>query len=149
MAPHRSIVRGLIALLLLSTTACGGDSPVSPVDASQEDFCRAYVLASDSVDALLAASADDQWSTVKETYEDLADVGTPAGISDEERAGFEVLIDTMTSLAEDQASGGGTGTGRPEPSAKDQASFDAFMVYAIETCSSGGSPDLTESVPRQ
>lgn len=62
---------------------CGG----VPTDASVKDFCAKGEK----------FSASQSFATGQERAEDLADVGTPKGIDEDARKGFEELIDRVTS----------------------------------------------------
>lgn len=103
--------RALPALLLVGAlVACSPEGADAPTDAAVEDFC------STMGDVDLNGSARDFSS-------DLADVGTPAGIPDDARAGFEVMIDESDA---------------DEISAEDQEKVTALIGYVVDTC--GGVP---------
>lgn len=71
---------GAAAVLMVSLTACGG----SPEDASSKDFCGAMED---------VGKSGDNFDDTKDAVADLADVGTPEGIGDDARKGFELMVD--------------------------------------------------------
>lgn len=77
------------ALMLAATLpACGGGDgggSDAPTGASTEDFCK-------PIAELMAAGADLDGGDIKKLGESLAKVGTPKGISDEQREGFELFV---------------------------------------------------------
>jgi len=92
------------ALLVLSLTACGGGG--APTDASKEDFCEAYNAEPDIDESLGDASPEEQAEAIKteldklvETYEE---VGTPSDIPDDAREGFEISVDAVKEISEDE-----------------------------------------------
>ena len=126
-------------LLAAALAACGGggdagDAGDAPDDASQDDFCVAYadiIGVQDGADIRAWADA-------------LADVGTPEGLSEEERRGFEVLLETASDVPEDAAL---EDIQDPEMSAEDEAAGQAFGTYAQEACGEQIQEQLTEQAP--
>ena len=82
---------GLVAagLVLVGgmATACGDDADGAPDSASKEDFCEAMESAPD--EGKPSQDDVDKWA------EELKDAGTPEDISDDERHGYEVLVDAL------------------------------------------------------
>ena len=109
MTTYRRTTGGLLAAGLLALlTACGGSDVKgadAPADATEKEFC--------------ALIADIDLSDPKSFVEDLAETGTPAGIPEDARAGFEVMIDNATA---DEISDG------------DQEKVNAFVAYFTTTC---------------
>ena len=68
-------------------TACGGGADSAPKDASVEEFCTA-------LDGFGGSAK------VAEVADKLKDVGTPAGIPDQARKGFEFIIDNASKIDE-------------------------------------------------
>ena len=91
------------ALLVLSLTACGGSD--APDDASKEDFCKAYGAEPEFDESLATASPEEQAKQIKDELDRLADdfeeVGTPKDIPDDAREGFEVQLEAVQDLSED------------------------------------------------
>ncbi len=123
------------ALLGLTLTACGG----YPTDASEKAFC-------DGLDDVIAATTSvvgaeptkKEWEKLQEAYADFGEVGTPEKISDAERNGFEVTVDTITGLDYDEAKksfGDEDGDDSiPGVSKEDQKDTVKFSEYAQKTC---------------
>ena len=76
---RRVLVGATMLLVAGMTAACG-----APDDASKKDFC-------DAIEGL--NKAGDDFDKNKDAFEELGDTGTPDGISDDGREGFEILID--------------------------------------------------------
>jgi len=86
MVLNRSVKIGSAAVLAaLLLTGCGG----SPDDASAEDFCEAWTENGNTVEE------------VHEAAETLEDVGTPEDIEDSARDGFEVFVDALADVDQD------------------------------------------------
>lgn len=141
----------LLVALAGSVTACGGDSPT---DASEDDFCGAITDVSDALDALVdpdTPASKKQWSAIQESYDQLAEVGTPEGVSTDQREGFELLVESMSDLAEEQ-SGGDPESSEvvPDVAEGDQDKVDDFLAYSLDTCAAGAQgrqpadPDLPD-----
>lgn len=126
---------GAAALLALSLTACGGGYPS---DASDKDFCGGItdIVAASSVEG--DEPTEEEWEKIQESYADLGDIGTPEGIGDEERNGFEVAVDAITDLDFDDAKKAfGDEDGEdtiPGVSKDDEKDVETFFDYAQETC---------------
>ncbi len=88
------------AVLLVGavTSSCGGGGGGAPTDASEDGFCKA---ANSLLEGLVPEDvADPQMPTdeeiakaVKDWGKRMEDVGTPEGISDDAREGFEAVVD--------------------------------------------------------
>ncbi|WP_340537866.1 hypothetical protein [Nocardioides sp. GXZ039] len=116
---------GAPVLLALSLSACGGGpGDDAPKDASQEDFCKAFL-----------EQAQD--STAKEWADSLAKVGTPGDIGGEERKGFEVFVNELSDLDDKKLSE----VGDVEVSKDDEKAGTAFVEWAAETCVSASLPE--------
>lgn len=135
---------GAATLLALSLTACGGSG--APTDASKDDFCEAFNSQYDFFSDFDAeASADEQadaWvEGFKEYAENLEEVGTPEGISDEAREGFEITVEELKDLDADEVKKAieENDTEFAEISKDDEEKANAFNEYGTEEC---GGPDL-------
>jgi hypothetical protein len=106
------------SLLLVAGTAvgCGG----APTDASKKDFCE-QATKMGSVE-----SADDAQDWGKE----MEDVGTPEGISDDARDGFEVIVDAAKDAEEDDGK-----MKDPDLSKDDEKKVEAYGEYVGKECS--------------
>jgi hypothetical protein len=143
MTPVKRIVGAGSAAVLLafSLTACGG----APTDASKEDFCDAFSSAEDIfADIDPEAEAKDQAGDVTDAYKEFADkleeVGTPDGISDDAREGFEVFVEELGELDEDDVEKFLEDPSKDiaEVSKDDEKKVDEFTEYAGKEC---GAPE--------
>ncbi len=116
---------GVTALLAFSLAACGGDAPT---DASVEDFCNAFNDSPDDIDPQNdAASAVD---AVHDYADNLNEVGTPEGISEDARHGFETLVDALSDVDEDDVAEEDS----DRFSAQQKADVEALTEYVGKTC---------------
>lgn len=128
---------GAAVLLGLTLTACGGSS--YPSDASEKEFCGGF---EDIFKVITSIKGDEptesEWKKIQEAYGDLGDIGTPEKISDAERNGFEVMVDTVTGLDYDEAKksfGSEDGDDSiPGVSKDDEKDVTKFTDYAQKTC---------------
>lgn len=136
---------GAAVLLSFSLTACGG----APTDASKDDFCEAY---GGVFEKIFAVSGDepteDEWEEVQDAVGELEDVGTPDGISDDERNGFEVFVEAIADADYDDIKDSEDGE-IPGVSEDDDADAEKFFAYATKTCPDAlGIPtDLPTDIP--
>jgi len=130
MVKH-ALVAGSMALLVGTTVGCGG-SP--PTDASVEEFCGADKSLL-SITAARDESPSGAMQAAGEWGEALADVGTPEGIPDQARKGFEVTVRNLEIL-------GDLDPDNPEesledvtkPSAEDMMAVNVYTQYVSTTC---------------
>jgi len=114
---HRSLTRPtrptrptrlalVAAATALTLTACGGpDGADAPKDASVDDFCNSI--------------GDWDGSDPGGLVDDMVEIGTPADIPEQARAGFETMIENATA---------------DDVSAADQEKVNAFITYLTDTC---------------
>lgn len=118
----RHVLTGAAMILVVGTTAaCGGGAPT---DASKEDFCEAYSAIDD-------INEDSTGEDLQDYAKDLDDVGTPDDMSDEERDGFEVYVDTLKDVDGDKKV---TDLDEPELSDEEDKQGEAFTEYATDKC---------------
>lgn len=112
------------SLLLVAGTAvgCGG----APTDASKKDFCEQVTKAGEM------ESADD----AKDWGKEMEDVGTPKGISDDARDGFEIVVDAAKDAEEEDGK-----MKEPDVSDGDQKKVDKFGEYVGKECA----PEVPET----
>ncbi len=127
---------GAGVLLALSLTACGGGYPT---DASSKDFCGGITdVVAKSSDLAGEEPTEDEWKDIQAAYEDLGDIGTPEKISDDEREGFEIVVDVVTDLDYDEAEkefgDKGGEDNLPGVSDDDNKLVEKFFVYAQKEC---------------
>lgn len=102
-------------VLLGGLTACGGP----PDDASEKDFCDAWSKVGEGSD----------FDAAKDAAKELEDVGTPEGISDDARKGFEFFVDEIGDADnEDDLPDDG------DLSDDEKKESEAFSKYVMETC---------------
>jgi hypothetical protein len=124
-------------LLALSLTACGDDAGGAPSDASEKEFCEAYNQESDLGED---ASAEEEVDEAHQMADKLKEVGTPEGISDDEREGFEILVDAVADINEDDIENFTNAESEDDfkdalgASDEDYDKVNAFLSYAQTTC---------------
>lgn len=136
---------GAAALLAFSLTACGSDDAGdAPDDASQGDFCDAVGDAFKPLFSLEGDPNEDQFNDFQDKVDDLADVGTPDDLSDEQRDGFEIFVDAVHDA--DYEDFQDDPENIPGVNEDDQAKAEAFITYAASTCAEeiGIPEDLTD-----
>lgn len=147
----------LIAAVLVLTTgtlvSCGDnkdDSGASdadasasvtaqPTDASEEDFCAGVTETASVTSELATEEPKAQIAAAKAAFEKLAEVGTPEGIPDDARLGFELLVDTVLGI-DDGATQEEIDSSDKAFSETQQKEVEALYVYASETCADLGTP---------
>lgn len=137
----------LVAMALaagFSLTACGGADD-APADASKADFCKA-VMGEESAAFDPDNSAEEQAKALNDYAEELEKVGTPKGISDDARKGFEHMVDELKDLdakdieeaeKEGEAPGG-------DLSDEEEKHNQAFTEYVTETCADEFEANLSD-----
>lgn len=141
---------GVIAaglMLPLALTACGNeggndggnDGAGSPADASKSDFCATYASLLKAVTDQ-ATDGEGQAKALKEWADKLEDVGTPDGISEEARKGFELSIEQIRGL-DDDATAEDLSAIEKDLSEEQKAQAEALGKYVFETC-----PDLLKDL---
>lgn len=132
-----------VALLVAAATAaCGGAGGGAPTDASEDDFCKAQSSILDSLDIDVsdpeAAVPDekDMADAMHSWSDELEKVGTPEGIPDDARDGFEVVVDQTADVSEDDLKSPDMSALEEDLSEDDKASAEAYNTYVTETCGS-------------
>ena len=140
MVVTRALGASAALLLALSASACSADGSGSPDDASVEDFCGAYFyLFSGGMDAVdPAAPQAEQEAAMIEALrawaDELDEVGTPAGIPAEARAGFELLVASVSGL--DPGDVDNLAELDDDFTEAEMAATRAFEEYAAQNCES-------------
>jgi hypothetical protein len=121
---RRLLAAAGLVLVAGTLTACGG----APDDASKADFCK----------AVEAAPSDDKPSQddVDEWVDELNDTGTPDDIDDDERNGFEVLVEALEDTDVDEIDDNSRFEDIVEDS-DDRKDVEAFFEYYAKTCEAG------------
>jgi hypothetical protein len=110
-----------LVLVAGTLTACGGP----PDDASKSDFCK----------SIAAAPSEDKPSQddVDEWVDELKDTGTPKDIDDDERNGYEVLVDALDDADVDDL-GDDSGFEDLVDDGDDRKDVEKFLDYYAEAC---------------
>ena len=140
-ARARLTLTSAVLLVGTATSACGGGSG-APSDASLDRFCEAATsLMSDLVPEDMGTpelpSDQDMAQAVKDWGSRMQEVGTPEGISDDARQGFESVVEQAEEIdaedfslekLEDLEAGGS------DASAEERKQGEAFGTYLTDTC---------------
>jgi hypothetical protein len=146
-------------LLALALTACGDDGGSadddtgaqsgSPTDASVEEFCTTINDQSPYEDIdFQNPDPQELLDALQQVASNLEEVGTPEGISDDAREGFEISVEKIADLkAEDIDLQSNEDPFEAGLSEDEKAKVEAFNSYESETCteeapSEEGSTDL-------
>jgi hypothetical protein len=126
-----------IVLVAGLASGCGGSGASdggAPTDASEASFCGTFT---DFASSLSNGSAEDDTATqvknVKEAVGKLEDTGTPKGITDEGRQGFELFVGLINDLDDDVTEAQLNKIG-DDMSDADTKKLEAFTTYAGTTC---------------
>lgn len=132
--PRHAAAAGLAALLALSVSACGGP----PTDASVADFCAAVHDTSWATSIDEESDGEEIVEALQKWRDKLDETGTPEGIPDDAREGFEITIDTLGDLdAGDFDSTDDLGDVNGDLSKDEQEKVDALTSYSADKCGSG------------
>ena len=135
---------GAAALLAFSLTACGGGSSDAPDDASEDEFCETFNSIFESFGEGGGEPTEEEFEEFQDRVAELADVGTPEDISEEQREGFEVFVDAIADADFDEIDM--ESETFPGVSEEDNAKTEDFANYAFEKCTE--LPDL-EDLPTE
>lgn len=140
----RILVAASLTAMVASLSACGGGGSSAPADASKEDFCGAYVSAFPAF-AEAGDDTDKMVTAIKDWGKELSKVGTPEGISEDARKGFEVTVEQMEKIKASDFEGLAGGQ-MPEVkvSQDDQAAATAFSEYASTECAAALQEAITD-----
>ncbi len=114
-------------------SAGGADAAGAP---TTEEFCGG-ILDVVKVSAPVATSkpSEAEWGRIRKAYADLGEIGVPADIPADEKKGFEVTIEAITSLSYAEAEKAlADAKGIPGVSADDNAKAEAFYLWAGKSC---------------
>ncbi|MCB0906072.1 MAG: hypothetical protein KDB63_03010 [Nocardioidaceae bacterium] len=132
------------AALLTTLAACGGGGSGAgagaPTDASVDDFCTSFVA------VFTEGGADMTGITgkdIKAWGDTLAETGTPAEMSKDERAGFEIFVKFASEV---DAGASIDDIEDPKVSDDEQAQVDAFLEYSGTTCAQAMQDAMLESM---
>ena len=132
-----------------SDATAAEESTSGTADASTEDFCG-------GVEDIVEVSGDlegeepneAEWEEIQEAYADLGEIGPPDDIPAEEREGFDVVIEAITTLSYDDAKAAfgdeDSSDDIPGVSPADNAKAEKFFAWAATAC-----PDLAGGGPAE
>jgi hypothetical protein len=143
---------GLALLLTAVLSGCAGTTaPTAPTDASEEEFCEVQSTLFADIDLSgdgPAPTSDEIAKSLQDWADAVEEVGTPAGMSDDARAGFEGVVELARQAdAEDFDEDGSPGGIPEELSAEEEEQAQAFTAYVGETCGAGGTQSGLPEVP--
>lgn len=120
-----------LALVAGLATGCGGGGGAT--DASEQDFCDSFTGIVASLQAVESGDVQAQVEQLKESVGELEETGTPEGIPDDARAGFEQFTGLVADLDDDVSEDEIGGLGE-DLSDGEEAELEAFQTYASDTC---------------
>jgi ABC-type Fe3+-hydroxamate transport system substrate-binding protein len=103
-----------------SSATGGGGTADAPTDASQSAFCKTFTQLGQDV-------------APREAADRLVAVGTPSGIDDSARNGFEILVSHLHDLPDDSERADLESMARDLPGS-DQSDVIAFVTYYANEC---------------
>ncbi|KAA1421964.1 hypothetical protein F0U44_06815 [Nocardioides humilatus] len=134
LLPRHAATLGATALFALSLSACGGP----PDDASVADFCKAIHDTSWATSLDETSDGDEIVKALQKWRDKLDETGTPKGIPDDARKGFEITIDTLSDVkAEDFDSPDDLGDINGDLSKEDEDKVEALNDYSTDKCEGG------------
>ena len=122
---------GATVLMAFALTACGGGASSAPKDASKDKFCETYMAVGQD---MTGEPSEEQWDKAKDQLEKLEEVGTPKGISDDAREGFEIFLDAVGDLDYDDAKDMDASDTVPGVSEDDEKKVTEFLTYVTSEC---------------
>ena len=140
------------ALVLVggSAVSCGGGGAGAdaPTDASESEFCDAYTSLFSDLGDLAGAGGeappeDEMLKSFQDWAQKMEDVGTPEGISDDARQGFELTIEEVNDLEAEDLDQASLDDLSSDASDEEKEQAEAFNTYLTDTC---GNP-LEELAP--
>ncbi|GAB3791627.1 hypothetical protein [Nocardioides ungokensis] len=133
-----ALIAATLVLVAGTTAGCGGsDGP--PADASKDDFCGNFKSIAADMGKLGADAKDsDVVKAIKDAGSKLEDTGTPSGIPDDARKGFELEVKKIDGL-DDNATKDDLDKLGSDLSDTEQKQVDAFNKYVDDTCGTGDS----------
>lgn len=141
MTRTRTALAVLVLTLAAGLSACGGGGPG---DATEQEFCDAQgSLFSGLGDSDAMPSEEELAGAFQDWGEELESVGTPEGMPEDARAGFEAMVEQVKGVDARDFSGEDLG-GELDQLAEDSSEeARALTEYVSKTCS-GLMGDLAE-----
>lgn len=138
----RLTVSSAVLLVGAVTSACGGGGSGAPTDASEDRFCEAVSsltadLVPEDTSNTEMPSDEELAQSVKDWAAEMERVGTPEGISEDARAGFETVVEQTQDIDASDFSIENLeqlGEGGADASEQEKTEAEAFGTYLSETC---------------
>lgn len=133
------------AVLLVGavTTACGGGGAGgAPGDASKDDFCAAQASLLENIDIdftdpeAAMPNEKDMANALHDWADELEKVGTPEGIPDDARKGFEEIVKQASGISEADLKSENLDALEADMSKEQKANAEAFNTYVTDNCGS-------------
>ncbi|GAA1911145.1 hypothetical protein [Nocardioides hwasunensis] len=139
----RLTVTSAVLLVGSVTAACGGGGGAgAPTDASEKEFCNAQLSLLDNLDIDVTdpeASTPDEEAVADAMHswaDELEKVGTPEGISDEARDGFEETVKAARDIDASDLETPDMSALEDGLSADQKKSLETYSTYVTEKCGS-------------
>lgn len=134
-----ALLAASLVLVAGGAVGCGSDGGGgAPSDASKADFCDGYQALFTDLAAMSkggeAPSDEDALKAVKSWAKKMQDIGTPKGISDDAREGFEVTLDEVSDLDVDDLKESSLEDLGADISEDDKKQAEAFTTYVTDNC---------------
>ncbi|MBB6627854.1 hypothetical protein H5V45_11050 [Nocardioides sp. KIGAM211] len=127
-----TLLAATLALVAGTTAGCGGGAPE---DASVKDFCANFAAIEKDFTQLGEDAKDaDIVKALKKAGDKIEETGTPKGISEDARKGFELTIKLIKDLPDDASEEEITKL-TDDLSKDEKAQEKAFNDYQTKTCS--------------
>ncbi len=134
-----ALLAASLVLVAGGAVACGGGGGGgAPADASKAEFCDGYQslftdLAAMSKDGE-APGDEETLEAVKSWAKNLEDIGTPEGISDDAREGFELTLDEVSDLDIEELKKTSLEDLGADISDDQKKQAEAFTTYVTDSC---------------
>jgi hypothetical protein len=133
MTRSRTLLSSLALVLGATLSACGGGAPG---DASEQEFCDAQGSLFSDLDLGDSLPSDEDLAQAFQDWgSELESVGTPEGMSDQARAGFEDLVKEVEDVDAQDFSEESLQQQLDDLSDEGGDKAQAFTEYVNETCS--------------
>jgi hypothetical protein len=119
---RRALIGATVLLVAGTTTACGG----APGDASTDDFCQAIQD--------LPGGDEPSQEEIDDYLDELEGTGTPEGISEDARKGFETWVDVIGDIDVDDSPEEIQEMLDDEAEGDREKEVDALFTYVARTC---------------
>ncbi len=152
-ARTRLTTAGVVLLVGAATAACGGGASGAPESASKDDFCSAQTSLFTSLDIDVSdpqggLPSEKKLAEAMHTWADkLEEVGTPEGISDDARKGFEETVKAANDVSEEDLKSPDLDSLEADMSDEAKKQVEAFSTYVSDTCGSMFGDLETPEVP--